>query len=156
MELPQVRDEMHELHRTHGARPDAQGSSKEASNLTIEVRGQVPLEEIPYHYEGERLTIADARWSRVVAQVHEHLPLDVLVDLEDAHGELMEIAFAYGTRCEPGDDPLLNALSDEEYEARTGEPRPTLTTEQIEEGRRRLRSLLHLLSGEQPPDTLPR
>jgi hypothetical protein len=97
--------------------------------LAIEVRGRVPIEEI---------TIADARWARVVTQVHESLPFEVLVELEAAHSELMEIAFAYGTRCEPGDDPLLNALSDEEYEARTGEPRPALTAQEAEETRRRL------------------
>lgn len=91
------------------------------SNIT---RGRVPLEEIPAHYEGDKVTLADAQLSRVIEEVEKHLPFDVLTDLEDAFGELILAAFEYGTRCEPGDDPLLSSLSEEEFLARTGELHP--------------------------------
>ena len=88
------------------------------------VKGPIPLEEIPYHYGGDMVTVDDAQWSRVVEEAYRHLPGNLGSDLEHAHGALMMVAFEYGTRCKPGDEPLLDFLSEEEYVARVGDLSP--------------------------------
>jgi hypothetical protein len=70
-------------------------------------RGRLPLEDIPLHYGGSKVTLADMQWAHVVELVQERLN-DVLIEFEDAFGELMQAAFEYGTHCQPGDRPLLN------------------------------------------------
>jgi hypothetical protein len=73
-------------------------------------RTRVNPKDVPYHYGGGRVTVADALWERAMARLDAlHIPFAILDDLETAHSALMYTAVEYGTELGPGVDPLLES-----------------------------------------------
>jgi len=73
-------------------------------------RTRVKPKDVPYHYGGGKVTVADALWERAMAHLEAlHVPFALLDDLESAHSALMYTAVQYGTELGPGVDPLLES-----------------------------------------------
>ena len=95
-----------------------------SDSATDGARTRVKPKDVPYHYGGGRVTVADALWERAMAHLEAlHIPFALLDDLERAHSALMYTAVQYGTELGPGVDPLLESPYCAKHQGRI-DPKP--------------------------------